>query len=366
MMFLSKIKLVNFKNIATADIEFSPKINCICGNNGEGKTNLLDAIYYLSMTKSFLSSSDKYTYMHGTDAVSLSGAYNLGSEGVENVLIKLSVDGGKTIRRNSKLCKRASELIGNFPVAVVSPSDISLVNDSGEERRRFLNMMLSQTDGEYLRRLMNYNKILRQRNALLKQDRPSEILLDTLSAQIAPDGDYIMACRREAVARISEYAMRYYDMIADSKEEISMRYVSDVMDVPMLEELGKVRQRDVVMKYTTVGIQRDELEFFMNGHPLKKCASQGQQKSFLVAVKMAQYELMKEIYGKEPILLLDDVFDKLDKNRVASLIEMVLKDSFGQVFITDSDKRRTEEIVKSVTICGKYFNVTAGAFEEIV
>ena len=227
-------------------------------------------------------------------------------------------------------------------------------------------MMLSQTDAEYLRRLMNYNRNLRQRNVLLKQDNPSPILMDAFTDQLSPDGDYIAKSRSVAVEKIRRYASYYYSLISDSKEEISMQYISDLVESPMKDILEGARSSDSVMKYTTVGIQRDDIEFTMNGYPLKKCASQGQQKSFLVALKMAQYALMKEIYGKDPILLLDDVFDKLDKNRVASLIEMVLKDSFGQVFITDSNKIRVAEIVKGVTSDARFFDVAGGVFKEVI
>lgn len=365
-MFLNKIKLVNFKNIENAEIDFSPKINCICGNNGEGKTNLLDAVYYLSMTKSFLSSSDRYTYRYGTEEAFLQGIYDNGEEGIENISIRVRSNGEKSLKRNSKVCKRSSDWIGNIPVSVVSPSDVSLIHDSGEERRRFINMMLSQTDAEYLRRLMNYNKNLRQRNVLLKQESPSSILLDAFSDQMSPDGDYIAKCRAAAIEKIEEYASRYYSLISGDKEKISLRYVSELSSASMKDLLEESIHKDSVMKYTTVGIQRDDIEFSMNDYPLKKCASQGQQKSFLVALKMAQYALMKEIYGKDPILLLDDVFDKLDKMRVASLIEMVLKDSFGQVFITDSNKIRVAEIVNGVTSDAEFFDVTGGVFKEVV
>lgn len=362
-MYLSRIILSNFKNIQEAQIELSPKINCICGNNGEGKTNLLDAIHYLSMTKSFLSSSDRYTYRHGTQEAIINGIFYCG-QGVENVGISIKSSGEKSVKKDGKLYKKISDHIGRMPVVIVSPSDTSIIHDSGEERRRFINMMLSQTDPEYLKNSMQYNRLLKQRNLLLKQDAISTLLLDTITEQLSLPALYIFQKRKEAVEKLNECTAKFYQMISGGKESVSIEYLSDLFEDMPIALFEKSRSKDLLFKYTTAGIQRDDLRFLMNGHPLKKCASQGQQKSFLVALKMAQYRIMNQMYGVTPMLLLDDLFDKLDNSRVKALINTVLEESFGQVFITDTDRRRVEDIVRNITDQGKYFNVVSGVFTE--
>lgn len=363
-MFLQRIIISDFKNISSADIVFSSKINCICGNNGEGKTNLLDAIHYLSMTKSFLHPSDQFTYRYGASEATLHGVYDL--EGVEDRIALCVRDSGeKIIKRNSKAYPKISEHIGHLPVVIISPSDNSLINDSGEERRRFMNIILSQTDKEYLKSMQSYNRVLQQRNKLLKQESPSDMLLDTFSAQLSKESEYIHMKRGEMVRSLNDVTARFYCSLSGGKESVSMEYVSDIDREPLANLLEKYRERDKLYRYTTVGIQRDDLSFLMDSHPMKKCASQGQQKTFLISLKMAQYSLMKRLYGKPPILLLDDVFDKLDMKRVEFLINAVAQEDFGQIFITDSNKVRLSAIVNSITHDGKFFNVENGVIKEM-
>lgn len=359
-MYLSRIIVSNFKNIVSADVRFSPKINCICGDNGEGKTNLLDAVYYLSMTKSFLSSSDRYTYTFGSDEAVLHGTYV--EDGVtSDIAVSVKADGSKTVKRNAKAYKRISDHIGSVPVVMTSPSDTELIHGSGEERRRFLNMMISQMDQEYLRTLVAYNRLLKQRNVLLKQDNVQDMLLDTVSERMCPLSDYIRSCRGKAAGMLDSRASFFYRLIADGKESIEIRYRSDLDDGMSTSDLfASSLQKDKVMRFSTAGVHRDDLELFMGGYPLRRCSSQGQQKSFLLALKMAQYSVMKETRGKRPILLFDDLFDKLDAGRVASLIRMVVKEDFGQIFITDTDEERLRGIVGGITDECKYFNVCKG------
>lgn len=361
-MFLERIIVKDFKNIGSADVQFAPKVNCICGDNGEGKTNLVDAVYYLSMCKSFLSSNDRYTCRYDAEEAVLHGAYCRDGE-KEDVAVSVKRNGDKVVRRNSKAYKRISEHVGRIPVVMVSPSDISLIHDSGEERRRFVNMMLSQTDPAYLRAVVSYQKLLKQRNALLKDSGCSDLLLDTISERMQQEATYIYDRRREAVLRLNESASGYYSVISGEKENISIKYRSDLENTDLLSLFEANRAKDKVIGFTTGGVQRDDLEFSMGQYPLKKCASQGQQKSFLVALKMAQYAVMKEVKGVCPILLLDDLFDKLDRSRVEALVKMVMEDTFGQIFITDTDMGRLMETVGEDTDGKKFFRVCGGKIE---
>lgn len=362
-MYLKRLILSNFKNVVSADLAFSPKINCIYGDNGEGKTNLLDAVYYLSMTKSFLQSSDHFTYTHGTSEAALHGVYDI--SGIEEkVAVSVRNSGEKIVKRNGKTYQRISEHIGLLPVVIISPSDTSLIMDSGEERRRFMNILLSQTDKEYLRASMSYNRALVQRNKLLKGDvTPSEVLLDAFSQKMDKEASYIHSCRKNLSSVLEKEASRFYAELSGGKEEVSMEYVSDLNKAPLKELMANSLERDLCFKYTTTGIQRDDLSFLIGGHPMKKCSSQGQQKSFLISLKLAQFSIMRSIYGYSPILLLDDVFDKLDMKRVEYLINMVAREDFGQIFITDSNKVRISGIVRSLDNESKFYNVKGGVFD---
>ena len=359
-MYLNRIIVSNFKNITDADISFSPKINCICGDNGEGKTNFLDAVYYLSMTKSFLSSSDRYTFTYGKDEAVLHGDY-VSDGGVVDIAVSVRSDGNKTVRHNGKAYKRMSEHIGKIPVVMTAPSDVALIHDSGEERRRFLNMMISQMDQEYLRAVVSYNRLLRQRNYILKQEPVQDILLDTVSERMFGFSECIYEARSRVAGMLNERTASFYGLISEGKETVEIRYRSDLSGGAATAELfASSVQKDKVMGFTTSGVQRDDLEFFMDGYPVRKCSSQGQQKSFLLALKMAQYSVMREVSGVRPILLFDDLFDKLDAGRVASLIKMVSGGDFGQIFITHTDETRLRGIIGGITDQCKYFSVCRG------
>ena len=359
-MYLNRIIVSNFKNITGADISFSPKINCICGDNGEGKTNFLDAVYYLSMTKSFLSSSDRYTFTYGKEEAVLHGDY-VSDGGVVDIAVSVRSDGNKTVRHNGKAYKRMSEHIGKIPVVMTAPSDVALIHDSGEERRRFLNMMISQMDQEYLRAVVSYNRLLRQRNYILKQEPVQDILLDTVSERMYGFSEYIYEARDRVAGMLNVRTASFYGLISEGKETVEIRYRSDLSGGAGTAELfASSVQKDKVMGFTTSGVQRDDLEFLMDGYPVRRCSSQGQQKSFLLALKMAQYSVMREVSGVRPILLFDDLFDKLDAGRVASLIKMVSGGDFGQIFITHTDETRLRGIIGGITDQCKYFSVCRG------
>ncbi len=405
-MYLSRILISNFKNIREATLSFSKKINCISGNNGEGKTNLLDAIYYLSMTKSYFNPTDTYTFTFGEESTALNGMYIQEDATEDKISIGVKSGGEKIVKKNDKAYKKVSEHIGAIPIVMVSPADTSLINSSGEERRKFMNSILSQVDKEYLRRVMHYNQLLAQRNKLLKMPGISAEFLETINERMSPHAYYIYMKRAELCQRLQSLAKEFYAKLSGAKEEISLKYTSDLSnfhpdssavsdiyenDFPLdtvsdtvendlqhgtaercavdentLNKLfEKNRQRDIILRYTSSGVQRDDVEFCLGEHLIKKCGSQGQQKSFLIALKLAQFTLMKQLHGRTPILLLDDVFDKLDMQRVEYLLGLVASDEFGQIFISDSNKVRMSKIVSSVTKELQSYEVVGGVYSQV-
>lgn len=367
MAILEKLVVQDYRNIALAELEFSANINCISGGNGEGKTNLLDAIWYLSMTKSAFRTSEKDNFRYGADSFSISGTYLMQNQLRSRFSIKVASKGEKRLRRDDKPYQRISEHIGELPVVMVSPDDISLVSDSGEDRRRFLNMVLSQMDKTYLSDVQQYNRLLSQRNAALKTDAPDEYFLEVMDGRMSSYASGIFEKRKAFIAELSGVVQRYYQALSGGREEVSIAYKSDMEKGALADVLASVRKRDMALGYTSVGPQRDDLIFRMDGHSIRRCGSQGQQKSFLVSLKFAQYELMKNCFGVPPMLLLDDVFDKLDMDRTSALLAMVAGNDFGQIFITDSNKVRLAGIVDSITDDRAYFETSDGNFrrEEI-
>ena len=349
MPSLKKIVVQDFRNITFQEIGFSPNVNCISGNNGEGKTNLLDAIYYLSMTKSAFPAPDAANFRFGTEGFTLGGNY-LMENGLESrFALKVSREGKKLVR-DDKPYSRMGEHIGTLPVVMVSPGDIALVSDSGEERRRLSNAVLSQMDREYLAAVLSYNRLLAQRNRMLKDIVPDQALLTVID---------------ERMDELRPVVAEYYRLISGGGEEVSIEYKSDLTNCTLTEAFVSHREQDFKLRYTTSGIQRDDFLFSMNGHPIRRAGSQGQQKSFLVALKFAQYEIMKRSYGFAPMLLLDDVFDKLDLGRISNLIGMVAGADFGQIFITDTDSVRLSGIVDRMTDDRAYFTASAGEFTKM-
>lgn len=361
MPALKKIMVQDFRNIAFQEIAFSPNVNCISGNNGEGKTNLLDAIYYLSMTKSAFPAPDKYNYRYGTEAFTVAGTFAM-ENGLESRFSIRVSEGEKKLVRDDKPCTRLSEHIGLLPVVMVSPADIALVSDSGEQRRRLSNAVLSQMDRAYLTDIQAYNRFLAQRNKLLKDPVPDSGLLSVLDARMAAPARRIFEARARLAQDLQPVVAAYYQMISGGGESVSIEYKSDLADASLESVFQAHQERDLHLRYTVAGIQRDDFLFFMDGHPIRRAGSQGQQKSFLVALKFAQYEIMKRAYGFAPMLLLDDVFDKLDLKRIANLIGMVAGADFGQIFITDTDKARLSGIVDRITEDRAYFDTHDGVF----
>ena len=364
-MFLTGLTINGFRNISEASLEFSPGINCISGDNGAGKTNLLDAVYYLSMTKSFFDSSDRFVYQFGKDEAILCGNYAMEDGQKEKIAVSVRRSGEKIVKRGAKAYQRLSEHIGLLPVVMVSPIDISLINESGEERRKYMNFILSQTDKQYLAHIQAYNQLLAQRNKLLKEDSPSADLLEVMSERMASHAEYVYEARKELCVKLVPLVSGFYSRLSEDREAVSAAYRSDLGEATLDELFRREAARERILHYSTVGIQRDDISFLLGDHPIRKCGSQGQQKSFLLALKLAQFLFIKQIYGRTPILLLDDVFDKLDMGRVARLLEIVSSLDFGQIFITDCNKVRLDDTFACIGAPCKSFAVEGGAVSEI-
>lgn len=343
-MYLKRLSLINFKNIGQQELPLAAGINCFVGDNGAGKTNFIDAVYYLSMSKSAFGMTDTQSVRHGEEFFLLEGQYAHADGRNEQIVCSFARRGGKVLKRNGKEYDRLSEHVGLIPVVIVSPADASLVSDAADERRRYLNGCISQLDRGYLNAVMRYNAVLSERNRYLKIGSDEDMLL-IYDRQLAEQGQLIHAKRQEFVGRLQPVVETYYARLSGERERIELLYRSELSETPFLELLQRSRQRDLVNQFTTSGIHRDDLVLRINGYPLRKFGSQGQQKSFLVALKLAQYRIVDEQRGEKPILLLDDLFDKLDTGRVEQLIRLVSGDDFGQILITDCNKVRLERIL---------------------
>ena len=350
-MIIKELSLINFKNHPERNFDFSPQINCFVGNNGVGKTNILDALHYLSVAKSFLGNKDLNNIKNDEDFFTMEGTIDDGEK--ENIIkVQQPKDAKKIIKKNDKPYDRIADHIGFLPSVIISPYDSNLISDSGESRRKFLDAMISQTDSEYLFNLIQYQKTVQQRNALLKDFARNRYFdadsLEIYNEPLIKFGTKIFEKRREFTDSIVPLIQNYYEIISKGNEQVSVIYESDLRDNSFKTLLQENLEKDRILTYTSKGIHKDDLLFEMNGISMKKTASQGQQKSFLIALKLSQMNRIKELTGKTPILLLDDIFDKLDDSRVAQLIELVNQEHFGQIFITDTNKERTENVVKKI------------------
>lgn len=364
MPILKKIVVHDFRNIQFQEVSFSPNVNCISGSNGAGKTNLLDAIYYLSMTKSAFPAPDRSNWRYGTEGFTVGGAYAMENGLESRFSLKVGADGKKLVR-DDKPCPRLAEHIGLLPVVMITPSDGALVSESGEERRRLSNAVLSQMDREYLAAAQAYARLLGQRNKLLKDGLQDWDLLTVFDRQMESAAGTIYEARKRLAKDLNPLVGEYYRLISGGGEKVGVEYRSDLSEGPLTELFAARREKDLVLRYTSCGVQRDDFLFTMDGHPIRRAGSQGQQKSFLVALKFAQYEIMKRSYGFAPLLLLDDVFDKLDLDRIGNLIGLVAGSDFGQIFITDTDPVRIHAIVDRLTEDRAYFNAAGGVFTRV-
>jgi len=366
-MFLQKLILINFKNYENTEIEFSPDINCFIGNNGVGKTNLLDAIYYLSLCKSYFTSIDTQNILYNREFFTIQGVYELKGE-KEDIYCGVVKNKKKVFRRNKKEYDRLADHIGLIPVVMISPFDSSLVLEGSEERRNFINSVISQYDHEYLHNLLRYNKALQQRNKLLKdfavQGKIDKDVLSIYDEQLINNGTPIYKIRQQFIDQFLPVFNDYYKLIA-GHEKAELIYRSQLQTHSMKKLLDQSLTKDIALEYTTAGIHKDDLQMQLNGHPLKISGSQGQQKTFLTALKFAQFDFLKKINQVKPILLLDDIFDKFDSHRVEQIIRLVAKENFGQIFITDTNKVRLDEILKKIDSDHRIFMVNNGEVIKI-
>ncbi|MBV8328278.1 DNA replication/repair protein RecF [Chryseobacterium sp.] len=350
-MIIKQLSLYNFKNHSEKKFEFSPQINCFVGNNGVGKTNILDALHYLSVGKSFLGNTDSNNIKKEEDFFTIDAEIQ-NEDSADIIRITQPKEAKKVIKKNDKSYDRIADHIGYLPSVMISPYDSNLISDSGESRRKFLDSMICQTDSEYLFDLIQYQKTIQQRNALLKYFAKNRVWdkdsLEIYDDPIARFGTKIFNKRKEFVEQLNPIVQNFYQIISGGKESVSVIYESHLSDNTFEELLKESLERDRMLTYTSKGIHKDDLLFEMDHVLIKKIGSQGQQKSFLISLKLAQMSLVKELTKKTPILLLDDIFDKLDDTRVSQLIELVNRENFGQIFITDTHRERTESVVKKI------------------
>lgn len=348
-MFLKKISVVNYKNIPSQTYAFSPTINCFVGNNGVGKTNLLDAIYHLGMGKSYFTASAVQNVQHGEDFYLIEGDFQR-DDRQEQIVCSLKKGQKKLMKHNGKPYERLADHIGKYPMVLISPADRDLIVEGSETRRKFLDSAIAQADREYLELLLRYNRTLLQRNTLLKQmAEHNQFSTETLSIydqQLATLGQLLYQKRQTFMEDFLPIFQYQYAYIAGGKEQVTLGYQSQLHQSSLASLLAESRDRDRAAQYTTVGVHKDDLEFEIQGFPIKKYGSQGQQKSLLIALKLSQFEMLKKQLGVVPIVLLDDIFDKLDDTRVAQLVQLVTQNHFGQLFITDTHWQRTEDVVK--------------------
>lgn len=362
-MYLKQLILTNFKNYTYQSLDLSERLNCFVGRNGMGKTNLLDAVYYLCMCKSHFGLNDSLVRKHGEDFFRLEGNF-VKEEKKEKVVAKVIPRKKKAFERNDAQYDRLMDHIGLLPVVMVAPDDTAIAREGSEERRRFLDNTLSQLDRLYLRHLVKYNRLLQQRNALLKQfaaeRRFDEKLLRIFDEQMLEPASYIVRTRQQFSDKFEPKLKENYRVISDKQEEVGCIYKSKLLTESFEDLLEAATEKDRILQRTTIGIHKDDLAFKISDYPLKNFASQGQLKSFILALKLAQYEFLRAEKGVAPLLLLDDIFDKLDNNRVRQLIKLILERNYGQTFITDTDERRLEEVLEGAGSDFKMFNVKNG------
>ncbi len=365
-MHINNLSLVNFKNYKEAGVDLHPKLNCFVGDNGAGKTNILDAIFYLCMCKSYFNSTDQYSIYSGDTFMVLQANF-LRNKKTEEVYCGLKQGKKKQFRRNKKEYVKLSDHIGLFPVVMVSPADIQLILDGSEERRKYINSVISQYNKTYLTNIISYNKVLAHRNKLLKdllRGNSQSDLLDIYDAQLIKFGNEIYSERKKFIKEFTPVFNKYYSVISGGEETVELVYQSQLNTGEFAEKLKSCRNKDIAVQFTTIGIHKDDLILNLNGTSIKKIGSQGQQKTYLVSLKLAQFDFLKQVNKVLPILLLDDVFDKFDSHRVKQIIKLVADDSFGQIMITHTNMDRMQILLKELDVEHKLFLVSKGVVEE--
>ena len=365
-MYLKQLSVINFKNYAEAGLTFSEGVNVFTGNNGAGKTNLLDAIHYLSLCKSYFNPIDSQQIKQGADFFIINGTFDKNNH-QEAIACAVKRNQKKQFKRNKKDYQRLADHIGFLPLVMISPYDISIIIEGSEERRKFIDNVISQTDNSYLDELITYNKVLLNRNALLKSiaetGRYDPHLLEVLDEQLTVSGDRIFEKRKAFMESFTEIFNNHYRFLSEDAEKVELIYESQLFQGSFEVLLKKNVEKDRALERTSAGVHKDELVFAIHGMPMKKFGSQGQQKSFLIALKMAQYTFLNQQKGFKPILLLDDIFDKLDEGRVTKLMQMISNHDFGQVFITDTSESRVKEIFGKIGVGIKLFRVKGGEID---
>ena len=366
-MWLQKISLLNFKNYEEAELKFSASVNAFAGNNGAGKTNLLDAIHYLSLCKSYFNPIDSQQIKQGAEFFMIQGIFDR-QDAEEVIACSLKRNQKKQFKRNKKEYQRLADHIGLFPLVMISPYDISIIIEGSEECRRIIDNVISQTDNRYLDELIIYNKNLTNRNALLRSiaqtGRYDAQLLEIYDEQLVASGNIIYEKRRAFMDSFLPVFASHYKYLTDDAEQVELVYDSQLSREDFSALLKKAVERDRVLERTTTGIHKDDLLCSVHGMPLKKFGSQGQQKSFLIALKLAQYSYLNEKKGFKPLLLLDDIFDKLDEMRITKLMQMVSHEDFGQIFITDTSSERVERIFSGIGVGLSIFEIENGTVKN--
>lgn len=362
-MILQKLSLVNFRNYEHLEIECSERINCFTGLNGSGKTNLLEAIHYLALCKSFINPADTLNIRFDAPFFVIQGDFAKEDGSIDSIYCGVKRGQKKVFRRNGKDYERLSDHIGLIPLVVVSPSDGDLISGGSEERRRFMDSVISQYNRTYLDHLIAYNRLLSQRNALLKQMAKGGVdggTMEVLNIQLGEHGAVLYEMRKEFIKNLQPIFNEYYEVLSGGTERVTLEYESVLHTKSFEQALADSLKRDLALEYTSSGIHRDDLDFTINNHSLKKSGSQGQQKTFLIALKLAEYRFLDTTTGKKPLLLLDDIHDKLDADRVYRLMELVCGTNFGQIFITDTGTGRMEVLFKGRGLPYKVFKVENG------
>ena len=360
-MILQKLTILNYRNIAATELDFSPKINCFVGSNGEGKTNVLDAIHFLSFAKSTACSIDSQNIRHGEDVMMVQGIYDLNGI-TEEISCGMKLHQKKHVKRNKKEYKKLSEHIGLLPLILVSPADNELILGGSEQRRRFMDIVISQYDSEYIQALAAYNKALTERNAMLRsEEEPDPDIISIYEEMMARHGEIIFSKRTRFIDEFIPTFQAYHNAITGDKETVGISYISHGQRGNLLDTIQKDRAKDRIMGFSLHGIHKDELEMTLAGYPLKREGSQGQNKSYMIALKLAQFDFLKRTGSQTtPIILLDDIFDKLDASRVENIVNLLTQPTFGQIFITDTNRENLDKILEHTNGDYKIFHVAGG------
>lgn len=359
-MQITELSILNFKNISEAELSFSPALNCFVGKNGEGKTNLLDAIHYIAFCKSHTNTIDSQNILHDSDFFMLRAVCR-DEENLSEVFCGMKRRQKKVFKLNNKEYDRLSEHIGRIPLVLISPSDDELIREGSDERRRFMDMVISQYDHAYMDAIVGYNRALLQRNAILREESiQDDSLFEVYEGKMGLEASTIYKKRKEFICEFTPVFEQYYHNISRGKESIRLDYSSHISEGNLDEQLKRIRQRDKLLGFTSRGIHKDELLMELDGYPIKRVGSQGQNKSFLIAMKLGQFGFLKRYTGQTPILLIDDLFDKLDSFRVENIIRLVSGEEFGQIFITDTNKEHLNHLLQRSGGVFRFFNIENG------